>query len=145
MYFFKSIRLVPVIALIVQQGLFFSLGFPENLRTEIITAREKSRHEHGIQYVEKGLIDLAIPELKRAVELYPNDIEAHTYLGWAYSQKGLIPDAVDAFQKALQMNHGLQRAPFEFSMVKTIPAVVKEFTKSFGDMIHWIDGLSEAR
>ncbi len=143
MYFFKSIRFVPVIALVVQ-GLFFSFGFAENPETEIVTAREKSRCGQGIQYLEKGLIDLAIPELKRAVEFYPDDIEAHTYLGLAYSQKGLIPDAVDAFQKALQMNHCLQRAPFAFSMVKTIPAVVKEFTKSFGDMIHWIDGFSEA-
>ncbi|MEK7750127.1 MAG: hypothetical protein AAB277_04055, partial [Planctomycetota bacterium] len=59
---------------------------------------EKSQTKQARQYAERGLVDLAIPELQKTIELYPDDIEAHAYLGWAYSQKGLIPDAVRELQ-----------------------------------------------
>ena len=96
------------------------------------------------QYAERGLVDLAIPELQKTIELYPDDIEAHAYLGWAYSQKGLIPDAVRELQKVLEMNPDLQKMPFDYPMVKDIPATVKEFTTSFEDVIDLINGFSGA-
>ena len=105
---------------------------------------EKSQTKHARQYAERGLVDLAIPELQKTTELYPDDIEAHAYLGWAYSQKGLIPDAVRELQKVLEMNPGLQKMPFDYPMVKDIPATVKEFTTSFEDVIGLINGFSGA-
>ena len=105
---------------------------------------EKLQTKHARQYAERGLVDLAIPELQKTTELYPDDIEAHAYLGWAYSQKGLIPDAVRELQKVLEMNPGLQKMPFDYPMVKDIPATVKEFTTSFEDVIDVINGFSGA-
>ena len=105
---------------------------------------EKLQTKHARQYAERGLVDLAIPELQKTTELYPDDIEAHAYLGWAYSQKGSIPDAVRELQKVLEMNPGLQKMPFDYPMVKDIPATVKEFTTSFEDVIDVINGFSGA-
>jgi len=105
---------------------------------------ETSQNKHARQYAERGLVDLAIPELQKTIEIYPDDLEAHAYLGWAYSQKGLIPDAVRELQKVLEMNPELQKMPFDYSMVKDIPATVKEFTTSFEDVIDAINGFSGA-
>jgi len=106
---------------------------------------ERSTHSgQARQYAERGLVDLAIPELQKTTELYPDDIEAHAYLGWAYSQKGSIPDAVRELQKVLEMNPDLQKMPFDYPMVKDIPATVKEFTTRFEDVIDLINGFSGA-
>ncbi|MDO8745838.1 MAG: tetratricopeptide repeat protein [Candidatus Brocadiaceae bacterium] len=123
------------IALVVQ-GLFFSVDGAEELRVKASFAvEEKSRFEQARQYAERGLVDLAIPELQKMIEFYPDDLEAHAYLGWAYSQKGLISDAVRELQKVLEMNPDLQKMPFDYPMVKDIPATVKEFTTSFEEVI----------
>src|SRR3989304_3105211 len=105
---------------------------------------ETSQNKHAGQYAERGLVDLAIPELQKMIEIYPDDLEAHAYLGWAYSQKGLIPDAVRELQKVLEMNPDLQKMPFDYPMVKDIPATVKEFTTRFEDVIDLINGFSGA-
>lgn len=101
-------------------------------------------YEQAMRHTEMGLVDLAIPELKKIKELYPNDGRVHAYLGWAYSQKGRISDAVEEFQKALEINPDLQRVPFDYPMVKDIPAVVREFTTTFEDLIDQIDSFSGA-
>ncbi|TLD42197.1 MAG: Tetratricopeptide TPR_2 repeat protein [Candidatus Jettenia ecosi] len=99
---------------------------------------------YAMQYAEMGLVDLAISELKKMKELYPDDIKVHAYLGWAYSQKGRISDAVEEFQKALEVNPDLQRVPFDYPMAKDIPAIIKEFTTIFEDLIDQIDSFSGA-
>ena len=42
------------------------------------------------------------------------------------------------------MNPDLQKCPFDYPMVKDIPATVKEFTTSFEDVIDLINGFSGA-
>src|SRR3990167_4699938 len=138
-------RLFMLTIALVVQGLFFPVDGAEDLKVKASFAvEEKSRFEQARQYAERGLVDLAIPELQKAIELYPDDIEAHAYLGWAYSQKGLIPDAVRELQKVLEMNPDLQKMPFDYPMLKDIPATVKEFTTSFEDVIDLINGFSGA-
>src|SRR3990167_6474111 len=138
-------RLFMLTIALVVQGLFFPVDGAEDLKVKASFAvEEKSRFEQARQYAERGLVDLAIPELQKAIELYPDDIEAHAYLGWAYSQKGLIPDAVRELQKVLEMNPDLQKMPFDYPMLKDIPATVKEFTTSFEDVIDVINGFSGA-
>lgn len=140
----KSFLSVLTIALVVQ-GLFFSVDGAEDLKVKASFAvEEKSCFEQARQYAERGLIDLAIPELQKMTELYPDDIEAHAYLGWAYCQKGLIYNAVREFQKVLEMNPELQKVPFDYPMAKGLPATVKEFTVSFEEVIDVISEFSGA-
>ena len=90
-------------------------------------------------YTERGLVDLAIPDLKKTIERYPNDSKAHAYLGYIYSQKGLIADAVNEFQKAIGINPTLQKDTFDFPMAKSSPPLLKDFTIHFKDIIPIID------
>ncbi|MCF6156038.1 MAG: tetratricopeptide repeat protein [Candidatus Brocadia sp.] len=141
----KSIPFFPLLALVIQ-GLFFSLHASGEIngKKSSIGIWEKPRYEQAKQYIENGVIDRAIPELEKIAGLYPDNVEVHAYLGWAYSQKGLIPDSVEEFQKVLQLNPNLQKETFDYPMVKDVPAVVKEFTTNFEDLIVWIDGFSGA-
>ncbi len=140
----KSFLSVLTIALVVQ-GLFFSVDGAEDLKVKASFAvEEKSCLEQARQYAERGLVDLAIPELEKMTELYPDDVAAHAYLGWAYSQKGLIFDAVREFQKVLDLNPELQKVPFDYPMAKGLPAAVKEFTVSFEEVIDVISEFSDA-
>ncbi len=141
----RPMRLVFIIALVVQ-GLFFSIHAAEEIKAKnpSLSIWEKPRYENAKLYAERGLLDKAIPELKEIAGLYPDNVEAHAYLGWAYSQKGLISDAVEEFQKVLQINPDLQRMPFNFPMVKDTPAVAKEFIAHLEDIIDWTDGFSGA-
>ena len=140
----KFLLCVPTIALVVQ-GLFFSVEGAEDLKVKTSFAvEERLRLEQARKYAERGLVDLAIPELQKTIALYPTDIEAHAYLGWAYSQKGLISDAVRELQKVLEMNPDLQKMPFDYPISKVIPSSVHKFTKSFEGMIDLVNGFSGA-
>ncbi len=141
----RSMGFILLLALVVQ-GLIFSLHASEKLNGQKspVGIWEKPCYEQAKQYVEKGSIDKAIPGLKKIAGLYPDNLEVHAYLGWAYSQKGFISDAVEEFQKVLEINPNLQREPFGYPMTTDVPSVVKEFTENFEDLIDWVDELSGA-
>lgn len=61
-------------------------------KTEAVR-RKTPCFEHARYYLERGLIGLAIPDFKKTIERYPSDSKAHAYLGYTYSQKGLVADA----------------------------------------------------
>ena len=100
--------------------------------------------EHAQYYTECGLVDLAIPDLKKTIERYPNDSKAHAYLGYTYSQKGLVADAANEFQKAISINPALQKETFDFPMAKNSPPLLKEFIMHFKDIAPIIDAFSAA-
>lgn len=136
----KFINLVPAIAL-VMQGLFFSISASEETKgsNPALSIWEKPRYEKAKLSAERGHIDLAIPDLKKIAGLYPDNVEAHAYLGWAYSQKGLIPFAVEEFQKVLQINPDLRNTPFGYPMTNDTPDAVREFVAEFEDFIDLIN------
>jgi tetratricopeptide (TPR) repeat protein len=139
----KSKLLILTIALVFQ-GQFFLLNGTENVTADIITPLEHAYYEQAQHLLEKGLIDLAIPGLKKIVEFHPDSIEIHAYLGWAYSHKGMIADAVEEFQKVLKMHPALQNGVFDYPMTISIPGRVGEFTIRFEDTIQLIDEFSGA-
>ncbi|MCF6159418.1 MAG: tetratricopeptide repeat protein [wastewater metagenome] len=155
MYMVKFLLCIPIITL-AQQGLFFSVSAPENKKAgesdtfslsggnegEFVT--EKTKHEQIRYYIEMGLIDLAVPELKRIIEAVPDAREAHAYLAWAYSQKGMVPEAVKELHKVLDMNPDLRKTTFEYPMLNNTLAVTKEFSTHFAGLIYLIDDFSPA-
>lgn len=50
-----------------------------------------------------GDLDRAIVLYRRSIRYYPTS-EAHTFLGWSYSLKGLYPKAIDECQKAIALD-----------------------------------------
>ncbi|TVM04213.1 MAG: hypothetical protein CV087_00790 [Candidatus Brocadia sp. WS118] len=123
------------------QGLFFSVSASEETGAinPSLSIWEKPRYEKARLAVERGHLDLAIPELKKIIVLYPDNVEAHAYLGWAYSQKGLIPCAVEEFQKIFQINPDLRNTSFDYPMTKDTPDAVREFVAEFEDFIDLIN------
>ncbi len=50
--------------------------------------------------------DAAIEQLRKGLELEPNDVGSHVQLGWAYMQKGMHQEAVTEIQKAANQGTG---------------------------------------
>ena len=51
----------------------------------------------------KGKIDNAIKNYKLSIELYPT-AKAHTYLGWAYSLRGMFEEAIEECRVAIELD-----------------------------------------
>ncbi|MEJ2730665.1 MAG: tetratricopeptide repeat protein [Deltaproteobacteria bacterium] len=82
---------------------------------------EKSPHNPivhgglGLAYQKHGLLDEAIREFKRAIELGPNMAKNHYNLGRAYEEKGLFEKAADAYKKAVELNPAYTDAYFNLA------------------------------
>jgi TolB-like protein/DNA-binding winged helix-turn-helix (wHTH) protein/Tfp pilus assembly protein PilF len=50
--------------------------------------------------------DHAIEEAKKVLEIEPNFLPAIERLGWAYEQKGMLPEAISEFQRACDLSDG---------------------------------------
>ena len=61
----------------------------------------------GIAYSNKGMLDEAISECKKALTINPNFAKAHTNLGNAYGEKGMLDEAISVGKKALTINPNL--------------------------------------
>ncbi len=57
----------------------------------------------GMKYYDQGELDQAVSELKKAIELDPNDAEAHRNLGTAYGEQGKWEESVVAYEQAIEI------------------------------------------
>ncbi len=57
----------------------------------------------GYEAQTSGQIDRAIPLYKRSISLFPT-AEAHTFLGWAYSQQGQPVEAIEECKRAIEVD-----------------------------------------
>jgi Flp pilus assembly protein TadD len=55
----------------------------------------------GIVYAEKGRLDDAIAEYKKAISIEPRYAEGYNYLGTAYAEKGRLDDAIAEYKRAI--------------------------------------------
>src|SRR5947207_10618442 len=70
--------------------------------------------EQGVQALREGNLDGAVDLLARAVMADGQDAEAQAFLGVAYSQKGLHPQAKRALQTAVELRP--QEARYQFNL-----------------------------
>ncbi len=129
-----GIFVVPSVLLIdkdgkVAAGLGYSHDFKERLKGEVEillgektraevdtelrpemkekTAEEKKTARHlnmALVMKKRGQVDSAITELKSAIAIDPNMVEAHGELGCLYIDKGKIEDAKKALDKAYELD-----------------------------------------
>ncbi len=59
--------------------------------------------EEGYQKQIKGKLDEAIELYRQSLELHAS-AECHTFLGWAFSMKGLYDEAIDECQRAIEID-----------------------------------------
>ena len=61
----------------------------------------------GKRLIDQGKYADAVDELKQATSLLPTNAIAWDYLGLAYHHAGQPANAIDAYQRALKLNHDL--------------------------------------
>lgn len=61
----------------------------------------------GKRLIDQGKYADAVDDLKRATSLLPTNAIAWDYLGLAYHHAGQSANAIDAYQRALKLNHNL--------------------------------------
>lgn len=64
----------------------------------------KGHFERSVHYVEIGLYDEALNEVKKVLELQPDSSEAFCLLGDIYQYKEMFNEAADAYQRVLTLN-----------------------------------------
>ncbi len=67
-------------------------------------------NNRAADYLDNGKYDEAIPEAKKAIEIYPRYAKAYTNLANAYYEKGLYDQALETVEKALKINPDLYEA-----------------------------------
>jgi tetratricopeptide (TPR) repeat protein len=60
--------------------------------------------DRGGEYAEQGEYDEAIAEFQAAIELEPNNPDAHRNLGTAYGEQGKWEEAAAAYEKAIELD-----------------------------------------
>jgi Flp pilus assembly protein TadD len=71
------------------------------------TPPELTAEEHfykGVEYHGKGMLDEAILECKKAIDINPNYAMAHYNLGAAYVDKGMLDEAILEWKKAIDID-----------------------------------------
>jgi tetratricopeptide (TPR) repeat protein len=70
------------------------------------TASATEHIDQGIEYAEQGRLDDAIAEFQKAIELEPDDPDAHHNLGTAYYERGRLDEAITELQAAIELEPG---------------------------------------
>ena len=71
----------------------------------------------GLAYQQRGFLDEAIRELKKAVELSPKMDKNHYNLGRVYEEKGLFENAIGSYKRAIELNPGYINAYFNVANI----------------------------
>src|SRR5882672_1416937 len=66
----------------------------------------------GKRLIERGKYSQAVEKLQTATSLLKTNAQAWNYLGLAYHHAGQAADAVEAYQRALKLDHDLVVAHF---------------------------------
>ena len=75
-------------------------GRHEEALAEAQTARKLDPLSLGLHYYLARQPDRAIEQCRRTIEMDPSFSRVHSYLGWAYLQKGMYGDAVAELEEA---------------------------------------------
>src|SRR2546421_94198 len=67
------------------------------------TVRSDEHNSRGIELADRGWLDEAIKEFKKAIELDPESAHAHDNLATVYSEKKLYREALKEYLTALQL------------------------------------------
>src|SRR6266850_6922848 len=67
------------------------------------TLRSDEHNSRGIELADRGWLDEAIREFKKAIELDPNSAHAHDNLATVYSEKKLYREALREYLTALEL------------------------------------------
>jgi len=91
--------------------------------------------QHATQLLSQGKADEAIPELQRALQHEPNNVEFHYYLAHAYMIKSQYAQAESEFLRVLSRDLNNNGARYNLGMVYINQGKLPEARKTFLDML----------
>jgi Flp pilus assembly protein TadD len=91
------------------QNLDVALQLAQTAKAKLPDSAQVSDTLGWILY-KKGLINVAIPHLRRGVEQNPSNPNIHYHLGLAYSENGETANARRSFEQALKLNPQFREA-----------------------------------
>ena len=77
---------------------------------EVLTVKQAASKREALRYFKDGYevqmrgdLDEAVDLYKQSIESYPT-AEAHTFLGWTYSFMGMVDEAIEECQRAIEVD-----------------------------------------
>jgi len=124
----RSSKLITPIAVVIIVSLYSAVTIARHrdwqdgltLWSKTVKSSPNSSVAHGSlgrAYQEKGRLDEAVEQYKRAIAIYPDDYKAHYNLGVVYDQQGLLDKAVQSYQRAVQINPAYPNAHFNLGII----------------------------
>jgi len=80
----------------------------------------------GVNYKKRGMIEEAVAEYKRALELNPNYAEAFYNLGVIYTERDMISEAISHYKKAINSDPGFGPPRYDLGNLYFKKGMVKE-------------------
>lgn len=103
----------------------------------------KVHNNLGNIYRDAGKLDEAIVELKHALELYDNYVDAHNNLGITYRKKGMFNEAIAEYQRALYVNplypYAHNNLGVLYAKSGLLDSAITEFTKAIANKPDYFD------
>src|ERR1039458_3848845 len=66
-------------------------------------AQSDEHNARGIELADRGWLDEAVNEFKKAIDLDPDSAHAHDNLATVFAEKGRFVDALEAYVKAVRL------------------------------------------
>jgi tetratricopeptide (TPR) repeat protein len=71
----------------------------------------------GLAFAERGRLEKAVEEYKKALKLKPDYVQAHNNLGVIYFKQGRIKEAAGEYKEALRLNPALSEAHYNLGII----------------------------
>jgi len=98
----------------------------------------------GLAYQERGFLDEAIAEFKKAIALSPRMDKNYYNLGRAYEEKGWLQEAVAAYKKTVELNPAYADAYFNLANTYMRLQLIKDAIAAYRKVIELNPGDVEA-
>ena len=119
-----------------------------SLWTKTLEVEPNSVRAHGNLarvYLERGLIDESMREVKKTIELNPKGFKAHYNLGVVLAEQGFLTEAVDAYKKTIQINPRYKNAHFNLGNIYKSQNRLEAAERAFKSAVELDPGDIEAR
>ena len=85
----------------------------------------------GLAYARNDMLDEAIAEYKKAIEIKPDSAFAHYNLGFVYNKKGLVDKAIRKYKDAIEINPGFDQAYNDLGIAYRIKGELDKAIESY--------------
>ena len=79
-------------------------GAESQLLSSVATGSAKAHYNLGVELEDRGRLEEAIAQFRKALEMEPHDADAHYKLGIALIGSGRLEEAIEQYRKALKLN-----------------------------------------